>query len=280
VAWILEAQSMITELLTNSDYLTPFAILVLCGFGLPVPEEVTLLGAGFLLFQGRVEVVPIIVVCFVATLIGDSIPFWVGRRFGRQALRNRIVRRAVHPERMRGIMRRFERQGVRAVFVCRFIPGLRLPAWFTAGTLGMPYARFIAVDALGAAILTPLFILVGRASGEKVAELERTVENFHQIAAFVALALTATFVGHLLITKRWPTAARNGGTTAEPTPNAGRRAGDRESEPSSDPAPPIFEPAAGSGGTAAGSEDPVTASGGPKADPDGTEREVLDGDRP
>lgn len=277
MAWIFEAQSMITEFLTNSDYLTPFAILVLCGFGLPVPEEVTLLGAGFLLFQGRVELAPIMAVCFLGTLIGDSIPFWVGRRFGRQALRNRIVRRAVHPERMRGIMRRFERQGVRAVFACRFIPGMRLPAWFTAGTLGMPYARFILVDALGAAILTPLFILVGRASGEKVAELERTVENFHQIAAFVALALTATFVGHLLITKRWPTAARNEGPTVGPTvgptPGSGRRAGDPESRASSDPAPPIFEPVVGSGDTAAGPDDPV-------ADSDSTEREVLDGDRP
>ena len=266
MAWILEAQSTIGEFLTNSDYLTPFLILVLCGFGLPIPEEVTLLGAGFLLFQGRVDFFPIVAVCFSGTLIGDSIPFWVGRRFGRQALQNRIVRKAVHPERMRAIMQRFERQGVRAVFVCRFIPGLRLPAWFTAGTLGMPYARFLLVDALGAAVLTPLFIHLGRASGEKVAELERTVENFHQILGFVILAVTATLIGHLLITKRWPTGGRSREAAGSATPNPGRRAEDPEIGASSDPAPPLFD-------AVADPEDPA-------ADSEYPEREVLDGDRP
>lgn len=191
---LTEAQSGLSSFFAELGYLGPFLVLVACGFGFPLPEEVTMLGAGFLVYEGEVEAVPVVAVCWAATLIGDSVPYWVGRRFGRSALRIGPVARVLHAERMGAIERRFERNGSWAVFACRFVPGLRLPAWFTAGTLGMPYHRFLAIDGLGAMIMTPLFVLLGYGSGEKIAELEQRVENLHQILGFVALSL----VGMLL----------------------------------------------------------------------------------
>lgn len=225
MAWILALAAPFVSLLRESGYLAPFAVLVLCGFGLPVPEEITFLGAGFLLYQGEVELAPMIAVCVAGTLIGDSVPFWVGRRFGRRALRVRAVRRAVHPERLRAIQRLFRRQGARAVLACRFIPGLRIPAWFTAGTLGMPYHRFLAIDAIGALVMVPIFVLLGRASGEKIAELQGTVASVHQVGAFAALLLLVTLAGHLLLSKRWPKGPQAGtvdpGEPARPPTSSG-----------------------------------------------------------
>lgn len=203
--WLASAASsggtFLSEYL-GTGYLAPFVVLLLCGFGLPIPEEITMLGAGFLAHRGDVEFVPVMLVCFAATLLGDSIPYFVGRRFGRQALRSRIVRRAVHPERLRSIERRFARNGLSAIFVCRFLPGVRLPAWFTAGTLGIPYHRFIAVDALGAALMTPVFVTLGRYSGGKISELEGRVEGLTQILGFVALALLIGLVIHLTVSHK------------------------------------------------------------------------------
>lgn len=188
---ITEGQSALSAFFAELGYFGPFLVLVACGFGFPLPEEVTMLGAGFLVYEGEVEALPVVGVCWAATLIGDSVPYWVGRRFGRSALRIGPVARVLHPERMGSIERRFERNGSWAVFACRFVPGLRLPAWFTAGTLGMPYLRFIAIDGLGAMIMTPLFVLLGYTSGEKIAQLEQRVENLHQILGFVAMSLVA-----------------------------------------------------------------------------------------
>ena len=199
---VMEAESALSQFFSEFGYLAPFTILVLCGFGFPLPEEVTMLGSGFLLYQGRVEGLEILSVCFAATLIGDSVPYWLGRIYGRKALGIRLVRRVLHPERLSNIESRFRRNETRAVFVCRFLPGLRLPAWFTAGTLGMSYARFLAVDAAGAAIMTPLFIWLGFASGERIAELESTVENLHQILGFVVVGLATVLVVHLTISSR------------------------------------------------------------------------------
>ncbi len=198
LALALTGAPFLSELL-GTGYLAPFVVLLLCGFGLPIPEEVTMLGAGFLAHRGEVEFVPVIAVCFVATLLGDSIPYWVGRHYGRRALRSRAVRRALHPERLRSIERRFARSGLWAVFVCRFLPGVRLPAWFTAGTLGIPYHRFIAVDGLAAALMTPFFVALGRYSGAKISELEGRVEGFTQILGFVAIALVLGVLLHLTV---------------------------------------------------------------------------------
>jgi membrane protein DedA with SNARE-associated domain len=225
----------------GTGYLAPFIVLVLCGFGLPIPEEITMLGAGFLSHRGDVDFVAVMFVCFAATLIGDSVPYWVGRRFGRQALRSRAVRRAVHPERLRSIERRFARNGLWAVFACRFLPGVRLPAWFTAGTLGIPYHRFIAVDALGAALMTPVFVGLGRLSGEKIAELEGRVEGLTQILGFVALALIVGVVIHLIVSHKprrglggWRT--HGDGRTGVP-PGPASTDGPAESSPEVPPAP-------------------------------------------
>src|SRR5688572_25612104 len=130
-------------------YLAPFVVLFLCGVGLPLPEEVTLLGSGLLLHQGEVEFVPIVVVCSLAILLGDSIPYWLGRRFGMNALRVRWVRRIIHPERFARLEKRFQRHGNWAVFACRFFAGVRIPGYFLAGTLRMGFGRFLLLDGLG-----------------------------------------------------------------------------------------------------------------------------------
>ena len=215
LALLIESQSSLSSFFSEFGYLGVFLVLCACGFGFPLPEEITFLGSGFLLAQGQVEALPILAICVLGTLVGDSVPYWVGRRFGRKALALRPVRAVLHPERFASLERRFERNGYRAVFVCRFLPGLRLPAWFTAGTLGMPYIPFLAVDTLGALTMTPVFLWLGFRSGEKIAELESTVENLHQILGFAILALVLIFATHLIFGKGGLFWRRSAGKPAE-----------------------------------------------------------------
>ena len=75
--------------------------------------------------------------CSLAILLGDSIPYWVGRHWGLAALKTRLVAKILHPERFASLERRFAAHGNWVVFSCRFMPGLRIPAYFVAGTLRM-----------------------------------------------------------------------------------------------------------------------------------------------
>lgn len=190
----LLGETAIGAVFERIGYLAPFCMLVAAGAGLPLPEEVTLVGSGFLVFKERVDLTMIIATCYVATLIGDSIPFWVGRKLGMTVMEHRFIAKMVHPERRALIEERFRRHMYWGTFTCRFLPGIRLPGFFTAGTLGMSYPRFLLVDGLAALILTPVWILIGRAFGEKIATLEGRVQDLNLILGFALLAVLI-FIG-------------------------------------------------------------------------------------
>jgi len=201
--WIaLAAGSSLTRIFDRLGYLAPFCVLVGAGCGLPVPEEVTLLGSGFLLHQERVGLAWILLTCYVGTLAGDSIPFWLGRKLGMGMLEHPLLARIFHPERRALLVDRFRRHGHWAVFSCRFLPGVRLPGFFTAGTLRMTYPRFLWVDGIAALIMVPIWILIGRAFGERIERLESEVEHLNQILGFALLALLFIGGAHALVRRR------------------------------------------------------------------------------
>ena len=181
-------------LLERFHYLAPFTFLLLCGVGMPLPEEVALIGSGILLHEGEVRFVPITLVCSLAILIGDSIPYWIGRHWGLAALKTRFVAKIVHPERFAKLERRFSEHGNWVVFSCRFMPGLRIPGYFVAGTLGMGYGRFLLLDVLGVLISVPVSIWLGKIFGGSIEHLKHVYKDLHLILAFLVLALTLVIV--------------------------------------------------------------------------------------
>lgn len=195
-------QEWATSLFENSHYLGPFLVLLLCGIGLPLPEEVTLIGSGVLLHQGKVEFLPITLVCSAAILLGDTIPYVVGRRYGMSALSWPIVRKVLHPERFVILKRKFRQHGNAVVFTFRFLPGIRIPGYFTAGMMKMRYPRFILLDGLGVAISVPISIWLGKLFGSSLAELEGQMEHLSLVLGFGLLSLLLIFYARHRLRKR------------------------------------------------------------------------------
>jgi membrane protein DedA with SNARE-associated domain len=198
----LAEQSFLSSIYGRLGYGAPFLILVGAGAGLPVPEEVTMVGSGYLLHQGLVSMLPIMVTCWVATLIGDSIPFWLGRTLGPKALKLPFASRILHPERFTLIEKRFEKHGSWAIFTCRFLPGVRLPGFFSAGTLGMSYGRFLLADASGALIMVPMYILIGKAFGKNIGRLEAGIKDSTETLGFVLVLVLAFVCVRMLVHRR------------------------------------------------------------------------------
>jgi membrane protein DedA with SNARE-associated domain len=184
----------VTELIARFHYIAPFTVLFLCGLGLPIPEEVALIGAGIVLHQGKVEFVPITIVCSAAILLGDAVPYWIGRAWGLAALRKRTFSKILHPERFAKLERKFASHGNWVIFSCRFMPGLRIPAYFMAGTLKMAFARFVLLDFLGVLISVPASIWIGRIFGDSMDDLKKHTKDLHLILAFAVFAMAAVIV--------------------------------------------------------------------------------------
>jgi membrane protein DedA with SNARE-associated domain len=210
---LLDFSADVQEIAQNFSYMGPFLGLILCGLGLPLPEETFLLAAGFLLHKGKVEFVPITFLCSLAILLGDSLPFFLGRRYGMRALEMPWVSRVLHPERFQRFRRRFDAHGNWAIFCCRFLPMLRIPGYFMAGTLGMRYSRLVFLDMLGILLTVPASIWIGQIFAEQTDRLEQAFGDLHLLLALLVFVLVLVMVIRL----RW---AR---TSARPATDEVRR---------------------------------------------------------
>lgn len=135
-------------------------ILLLCGFGLPLPEEIPLFIAGYLVFAGEVSLHNAAIYTTLAILVGDSIIFYAGHRYGHRVFQTKFASRFLTEKRLKQVNDAFHKYGSRVVFIARFMAGVRMPVFLMAGVLRMSYRRFIFFDGIAAIISAPLIVWV------------------------------------------------------------------------------------------------------------------------
>jgi membrane protein DedA with SNARE-associated domain len=189
-------------------YAFVFTILVLCGFGLPMPEDVVLATGGVLawLASDLQEVtfstmirdrglVTMVIVGLAGILVGDTVIFLAGRRFGHRVADIAPLRRIVTPAKLEAVEKQIRRRGNLVVIVARFLPGLRAPTFFTVGHAKMPLWEFLLFDGVAALLSAPLWVCLGFWLGSDLQKLAREASRFsHYILLAVALVLFALWV--------------------------------------------------------------------------------------
>jgi membrane protein DedA with SNARE-associated domain len=184
-----------------TPYLVIFGILLACGLGLPIPEDITLFAAGLLSYYGLTEVWVTIGICFLGVILGDSIVFWLGAKYGRKLTKKWFFHKLLPDDRLNLVKRKFHDRGNKVIFAARFMPGLRAPIFFSAGTLHLPYRVFLFYDGTAALISVPLIIGAVYHFGDdidKVVQVIQKVEHgiFVVIAAIIAAILAKWYIGH------------------------------------------------------------------------------------
>ncbi|MGH9223295.1 MAG: bifunctional DedA family/phosphatase PAP2 family protein [Acidimicrobiales bacterium] len=165
--------------------------------GLFVPGELAMVIGGYMAFDGRAELLPMIIFATVGAMMGNSIGYELGRRLGPSIQRSRLGRR-VGEERWQRAQDYLKTRGGRAVFWGRFIGVLRALVPALAGASRMRYRRFLFWSALGAVIWAPTFVLIGYAAGRSY----RRVEHYAGQAGLVLLALVV-MVGAIAALGHW-----------------------------------------------------------------------------
>jgi membrane protein DedA with SNARE-associated domain len=180
------------ELIHYWGYPAIFVITVLGNAGLPIPEESVLAVAGYLVWHGQASFAAVMAVAVSGAVLGDNLGYWAGRRYGRQVLLRRLALGADRIERMSGLVSRY---GMLAVFLARFLPGVRATAGVLAGSVGLSPLRFFAANLSSALIYVPLGISAGYAVawglGHEIDGLLRWLRR-GEPATLIALAAAAT----------------------------------------------------------------------------------------
>ncbi len=179
-----------------------FLLLILCGLGLPFPEELLLLTAGYLAYRRIIVLEHAIMVPFVGILLGDLLLFNIGSRMGLTIFRNRWFRRMVHRERLRLSRDYFDQHGTRIVFVARFITGLRAPIFLSAAILRMRLSKFFLIDFFAAIISVPLIVYVAYRFGDKIELFAQLLKNTKISLFAIGVLALITIFGYTIYRKR------------------------------------------------------------------------------
>ncbi len=187
--WFIAHLSTMTPL---GAYLWLGGILLLCGFGLPIPEDISLIAAGYFAWRGVLNVHLAFAICLSAVLLGDTMSFFMGQYFGRRILASRLARRYFTPRRQLRVRAYFRKFGSKVVLVGRFTPGLRFTIFFTAGTLHVRAAIFLIYDFTAAAISVPVLVYSAWFFGgqiDRVVAYARHTEHGILVAILIGAAI-------------------------------------------------------------------------------------------
>jgi membrane protein DedA with SNARE-associated domain len=213
----------------DAGYAVVFGVLVLCGFGLPLPEDVILVTGGVLAWLaspldtpsvhgmvGDVGLRWMVAVGMAGILAGDSIIYWMGRRLGARIAEFRLLRRLVPPEKLQEVEKRLRRSGNIVVVIARYLPGLRAPTYFTVGHSRLPYWEFLLFDGLAAMVSAPLWVCLGFWFGDDIERAALEASRFgHYILLGVAVVLVVLACRWLQRRRAAQAAAREQGSAMQ-----------------------------------------------------------------
>jgi membrane-associated protein len=144
-------------------YVIVFALGVLensAFVGFVVPGDLVLLLAGFYAERSTLDLPPIVLLAFVAALLGDSLGYAVGRFAGRRLV-NRFGKRLFPPDRLARVDLYFAEYGTWAVAMGRLTPVVRSVNTFAAGMARMPFPKFLGAVAIAASVWAVAYPVLG-----------------------------------------------------------------------------------------------------------------------
>ncbi len=197
--WMLES---IISLVSGSEKLGLFIIFLLllaCGLGLPIPEDISIVASGILVSGKLVTFWHAFLVCMVGIIIGDSMIYWMGRLWGKKLFKKPLISKVIN-NRFLSIGRlAFKKFGKRIIFFARFMPGLRAPIYFFAGSRKISFIFFLIVDGIAASISVPVWIYVGKIFGENLDVLDKAIKKMQLgTVMFVILIILLLIAGNYL----------------------------------------------------------------------------------
>jgi membrane protein DedA with SNARE-associated domain len=173
-----------------------FGLMILEASSLPIPSEVILPFAGFLVSSGQLDFWITLIIATVAAVVGSLIDYFIGLKGFEVLSKYRLLGRAIFSEnQLKVAAGYFSKYGSAMVFVGRLIPAVRTLISFPAGAVRMPLAKFLAYTVTGCIIWNSLLIYVGYYLGSK---WEEVAGVSHYLIIAVAATLIAVFAVYLV----------------------------------------------------------------------------------
>jgi membrane protein DedA with SNARE-associated domain len=196
--------SWITRTIADHGLAAVFGLMLLESACIPVPSEVIMLYAGYLVSIGKLGLVAAVMAGVLGNVAGSILAWWVGVAGGREL----ILRygRYVHvtPPQLAMADRWFDRYGERTVMIARCVPIVRTFISLPAGIARMPFRRFVIYTTIGCVPWVLGLTLLGDAVGQNWEKLHTRLAFLDYVVVAAVVAGIAWLALHMRRTARSP----------------------------------------------------------------------------
>ncbi len=176
--------------------------LALTQLGLPLPETVFIVAAGIVSERSGLPMLAPMVTCCVAVLVGDIMLFYLARVFGTRAFERRPLRWLLPARALPRIDALFARHGSMAIFVARFITGVRAATFVLAGMRQVPLRKFLTWDGVAVLVTVPPFAVIGFLFASSMQSLQAHVERMNSYLLLGLVLAVASYIALLALRRR------------------------------------------------------------------------------
>lgn len=147
---------------------TLLLIMVIIMLATLISEDLTCIGAGLLAARGLIGFWPATLACLIGIFLGDIALYLAGRFLGRPAIRKAPFRWFLSEKDLKKSAHWFNAKGPMIIIASRFLPGSRLPTYFSAGIIRANFWMFVFYFLLAASVWTPLLVGISKLLGNKL----------------------------------------------------------------------------------------------------------------
>ena len=185
--WI--SLSHVEKLMGTWGYPVLFGLLFSCGLGLPLPEDIPLVIAGYFVANGKMHLGIAAVCAWLGILGGDCVLYTFGRHYGMGITKIPLIGKHFTADRIKRAELLFQHYGVWVVGIGRMFAGIRGAMVVAAGTIRFSFIPFIIADALAAIVSGGLFMSLGYWAGTKLGDLEALRNKIEHYERYVLSGL-------------------------------------------------------------------------------------------
>lgn len=190
--WIEQVIAWLVSVVDQLGIIGIFIMTFLESTFAPIPSEITMIPAGYLVQQGKMDLVSVLIASITGTIGGAYFNYWIAKRFGRSLFLRYGKYFFMTPEKLAKLELFFAKHGAISTFTGRLIPGVRHYISFPAGLAQMDVKKFFIYTALGGALWMIVLITLGFYIG-KNQELMATYLPLIKLGIFTFIALLATY---------------------------------------------------------------------------------------
>jgi membrane protein DedA with SNARE-associated domain len=174
-------RQFLTQFSGPEAYAIYYFTLIGCGIGMPMNSDLVLITASMLAGLGMFKLSILMPLAFLGLLTGDTINFFVARRYGPQILRKKPMKWLLSESKVKAAEKFLAEKGNGFLFCVRFLPLIRTVLFFTAGSLKVKPKTFYLLNASSTVIYLVILMNLAYRAGENIDGLIANFKRFQLV---------------------------------------------------------------------------------------------------